>query len=226
MIPVDELLQLAKDSVNVPTVSPGSQNLVGWILGAAGLLVGGGGIGAYLVPIITAKTRRVRQVSDVREDAAVENTALKEAAEIAMNFAREARTTAKEVTADLRAVIADKDKQIDDQRQQIADQRQIIEDYRDIIARRDSQRDEDRAAVAKAQERMVDAEAKLQEAEQREQVLIQERAAAAAKVQASEAKIAESTLSPEKIEQLKNTATHGGPEALAAMLRRDRDKDG
>lgn len=225
MIGADIIMELAKNSVNVPTVGSGSQNIVGWIVGGAGLVLGGGGLGAYLVPIITAKTKRVRQVSDAREDAAVENTALKEAAEIAMNFAREARTTAKEVTADLRAVIADKDKQIDDQRQQIADQRQIIEDYRDIIARRDSQRDEDRIAVEKAQMRLVDAETKLLEAERREQVLIREREAAAVKVRESEEKIAEATLSPERIEELKSGSTHGGPEALAAMLRRDTDKD-
>lgn len=183
------LLVAAKSDVQVPTVPAGSVGQVQFYLSlAAGLvvaLIGSGAIAAF----VTARTRKVRQYSDVREDATVKIDSLEKANAAWERLALDAREQAKSAHGELRKVIEDKDRQI-------ADQKDIIADYRRLLDARD--RDSAEAVIQyQALER------RLADAEGREQELIQSRDAIAERLREAEMHMAETTINPEQLEELR-----------------------
>lgn len=185
------------NEVEVPTVDatilPQIQT---WVTVIASFLGGGGvtvGLGG---PIIAARLRKVRQYSDVREDATVENEGLKAAASEWRSIATDAREQAKGALADLRSVLADKDKQI-------TDQRLIIDDLRGIIRLRDDTIADLRAGRDVEIQRYSELNTRLLAAEERERELIRTRDEIATRLEDSERRMAETTLDPSKIRELR-----------------------
>jgi chromosome segregation ATPase len=185
-----------KSDVQVPTVPTGSVGTVQWIVGlVVAVLVaiaGGGAFAAYMA----ARTRKVRQYSDVREDTTIQIESLKAANETWEQIAQDAREQAKSALGELRGVIKDKD-------QQIRDQKDIIADYRRLLDARNQE-----SAEARVQYDSV--LMRLQAAENREELLTKSRDELQERLRAAEAHMVETTLNQEQLDDLRGgTERHG-----------------
>lgn len=191
------------NDVQVPSVDADIAGQVRMWVGIVGAALGGGGLTVGIGgPIIAARVKKVRQYSDVRDDATVENEGLKAAAAEWRSIATDARDQAKGALADLRTVLTDKDKQI-------ADQRLIIDDLRGIIRLRDETIADLKAGRAVETNRNTELADRLVAAEARERELIRTRDEIAARLADSERKIAETTLDPSRIRELREMETGG-----------------
>lgn len=189
MITAITVYVLAKSDVQVPTVPAGSVSTVQWVIGIIVTLlvaiVGGGAFAAF----ITARTRKVRQYSDVREDATIQIQSLQAANAAWEQVAQDAREQAKSALGELRGVIEDKD-------QQIRDQKDIIADYRRLLDARNRESEEARVQYDSVQARLIAAEA-------REQTLITSRDELQERLRAAEMHMAETTLDPTQLQNLR-----------------------
>lgn len=184
-----------KSDVQVPTVPSSSINVAQIIIGAIVTIVvavaGSGAAAAYF----TARTKKVRQYSDVREDATVKIDSLEKANAAWEKIATDARDQAKSALGELRGVIADKDRQI-------ADQKEIIADYRRLLDART--RDSEEALI-----QYQALEVRLADAEGREQALIKSRDDLQERLRKSEMHMAETTLDPSQLDSLRGGDRHG-----------------
>ena len=194
---VDVLTILAKSDVQVPTVPAGSIGTAQVIIGAIVTIVvtisGSGAAAAYF----TARTRKVRQYSDVRDDATVKIDSLEKANAAWEKLTMDAREQAKSAHGELRKVIEDKDRQI-------ADQKDIIADYRRLLDARDRDSAEARVQYQALESRLVAAES-------REQDLILSRDELTERLREAEMHMAETTINPEKLHELRGNSSerHG-----------------
>lgn len=197
MNPLDALLILAnKSDVQVPTVPTGSVGTVQWIVGlivaVLVAIVGGGAFAAW----IAARTRKVRQYSDVRDDTTVQIASLEAANKTWEGIAQDARDQAKSALGELRGVIEDKDRQI-------RDQKEIIADYRRLLDARNRESEEARLQYDAVQTRLTAAEG-------RERALIQSRDDLQARLSAAEQHMVDTTLDAEQLRDLRGkTDRHG-----------------
>jgi gas vesicle protein len=193
---LDLLYVLAKSDVQVPTVSPASQGTVQLIIGAVVAVVVAGVGGGTLAAYITARVKKVRQYSDVREDATIQIQSLQAANTTWEQIAQDAREQAKSALGELRGVIQDKD-------QQIRDQKDIIADYRRLLDARNQESEEARVQYDGVLTR-------LHAAEDREQKLTKSRDDLAERLRKAEMHMAETTLDPTQLRDLRgNGERHG-----------------
>lgn len=189
MIAAISIAILAKSDVQVPTVPAGSVGTVQWAVGLVVTLVvaivGGGAFAAF----ITARTRKVRQFSDVREDITVQNQSLLAANTTWEQIAKDAREQAKSALGELKGVIKDKD-------QQIRDQKDIIADYRRLLDARNQESEEARLQYDSVLSRLTAAES-------REQALTKSRDELQARLSAAEDHMADTTLDSSQIRDLR-----------------------
>jgi chromosome segregation ATPase len=189
MIAAISIALLAKSDVQVPTVPAGSVGTVQWAVGLVVTLViaivGGGAFAAF----ITARTRKVRQFSDVREDITVQNQSLLAANTTWEQIAKDAREQAKSALGELKGVIKDKD-------QQIRDQKDIIADYRRLLDARNQESEEARIQYDSVLNRLTAAES-------REQALTKSRDELQARLSAAETHMADTTLDASQIRDLR-----------------------
>lgn len=189
MIAAVTVFILAKSDVQVPTVPAGSVSTVQWAVGLIVTLlvavVGGGAFAAF----ITARTRKVRQFSDVREDITVQNQSLLAANTTWEQIAKDAREQAKSALGELKGVIKDKD-------QQIRDQKDIIADYRRLLDARNQESEEARIQYDSVLSRLTAAES-------REQALTKSRDELQARLSVAETHMADTTLDASQIRDLR-----------------------
>lgn len=195
MSTVDMLYLLAtKSDVQVPTVPSGSVNTVQWIVGLVVTLliaiVGGGAFAAY----VTARTKKARQYSDVREDTTVQIASLEAANKTWEQIAQDARDQAKSALGELRGVIEDKDRQI-------RDQKEIIADYRRLLDARNRESEEARVQYDAVQTRLTAAEG-------RERALIQSRDDLQNRLMQAEQHMVDTTLDAEQLRGLRGQTDH------------------
>lgn len=185
----------AKSDVQVPTVPASSINMAQVIITAIVTIVvavvGGGAFAAF----ITARTRKVRQFSDVREDATVKIDSLEKANAAWEKLAMDAREQAKSALGELRGVIEDKDRQI-------RDQKDIIADYRRLLDARDRDSAEARLQYQALEVRLADAEG-------RERDLVTSRDELQERLREAEMHMAETTINPEQLQELRGGERHG-----------------
>lgn len=182
-------LLAAKSDVQVPTVPTGSINTVQWIVGLVVsiliAIVGGGAFAAY----VTARTKKARQYSDVREDTTVQIASLEAANKTWEQIAQDARDQAKSALGELRGVIEDKDRQI-------RDQKEIIADYRRLLDARNRESEEARIQYDAVQTRLTAAEG-------REQDLIRSRDELLGRLALQEQHMIDTTLDADQLRDLR-----------------------
>lgn len=183
------LILVAKSDVQVPTVSPGSQGTVQLIVGAVVAVVVAGVGGGTLAAVFTARVKKVRQYSDVREDATIQIQSLQAANTTWEQIAQDAREQAKSALGELRGVIEDKDRQI-------RDQKEIIADYRRLLDARNRESEEARLQYDAVQTRLYAAET-------REQDLIKSRDDLQERLRKAEMHMAETTLDADQLQTLR-----------------------